>query len=144
MIRKLTEKECFSDKLEPVTLNTEQFKSVDSYDSQLYNQIYQVTTKTKFSLVKAKNKQESVDSSENSKVTFKDLAGLEKEIDLLKECFSNPFEFSELYESIGLNTNAGILLYGPSGCGKTSLARAACNEFKQYFIELKISDIYSR
>lgn len=130
-----------------MTLNSEQFKLVDSYDSQLYNQIFQITSKTKFTLKKSsesKNKQESDSSEETSQITFKDLAGLDKEIDLLKECFSNPIEFRDLYESIGLNTNSGILLFGPSGCGKTSLARAACNEFKHSFIELKISDIYSR
>ena len=79
-----------------------------------------------------------------NKLTFKNLAGLEKEIELLKEFFYNPFEYSDLYANIGVETNKGILLYGPSGCGKTTLARATSNEFKHTFIELKISDIYSR
>lgn len=38
----------------------------------------------------------------------------------------------------------GVLLYGPSGCGKTALARSICNEAKCNFVELKVSELYSK
>lgn len=45
---------------------------------------------------------------------------------------------------LGVELSKGVLLYGPGGCGKTLLAKATCNESKCTFIELKMSDIYSR
>ncbi len=44
----------------------------------------------------------------------------------------------------GVELSKGVLLYGPSGCGKTVLARAICNEAKCSFVELRISEIYSK
>ena len=49
-----------------------------------------------------------------------------------------------IYAFLGVELSKGVLLYGPGGCGKTLLAKATCNESKCNFIELKISDIYSR
>ena len=44
-----------------------------------------------------------MDSRENNENDFKlsHVGGLEKEIEMLKEFFINPFKFSELYEKIG-------------------------------------------
>ncbi len=134
-----TGKENFTDKIEAINLD-------EHYEAKLTSGLFQITSKTRFELEAEKSQEEDKTPDEKTpqSVLFKDLAGLDKEIELLKEIFYNPLEFSELYESIGLKSAKGILLFGPSGCGKTSLAKAVCNEFKYAFVELKVAEIYSR
>lgn len=140
-------KEAFSDQIQTVISTSDRFFK----DSTISTQIYQITQRTQLNLRRSSSNSEAefdqeteVYSKNESRILFKDLAGLDKEIELLKEFFFNPFEYSDLYNNIGLNTTKGILLFGPSGCGKTSLARAACNEFKYSIVELKVAEIYSR
>ena len=78
-------------------------------------------------------------SSENNKVTFKDVAGLKEEkeevaelIDFLK----NPARFKKL----GARIPKGVLLFGPPGTGKTLLARAVAGEAKVPFYFISGSD----
>ena len=66
-------------------------------------------------------------SSDNNKVTFKDVAGLDEEkeevselIDFLKD----PSKFTKM----GARIPKGVLLMGPPGTGKTLLARAVAGE----------------
>jgi proteasome-associated ATPase len=66
-------------------------------------------------------------------IRFRDVGGLENEINLLKEKIILPLLHQELakkYESPLLPSllPVGILLHGPSGCGKTHLARALVGE----------------
>lgn len=111
--------------------------------------LYTVKNGTRFSIIKNVDLNKTDSDFENAlvkskKFTFNDIGGLEKEMQLLREFFIDPFRFDELYKQIGVEFSKGVLLFGPGGCGKTMLARAVCNESKCSHVELNISDIYSR
>ncbi|MBM3713329.1 MAG: ATP-dependent zinc metalloprotease FtsH [Actinobacteria bacterium] len=62
-----------------------------------------------------------------TRVTFKDVAGVDEAIEELREIeefLENPAKF----KSIGAKIPKGVLLYGPPGTGKTLLARAVAGE----------------
>lgn len=59
-----------------------------------------------------------------SSVTFADVAGVSKIVDLLKEAVILPLESPEIFEKYGIKPPKGVLLYGASGTGKTLLAEA--------------------
>lgn len=66
-------------------------------------EIYEVSSTTQFSILTSVDVEH--DQSENVQqkrvVTLNDVSGLEKEIQLLKEFFVYPFEYSDLYKEIG-------------------------------------------
>ena len=66
-------------------------------------------------------------SSDNNKVTFKDVAGLDEEKEEVKELIDflkDPSKFTKM----GARIPKGVLLMGPPGTGKTLLARAVAGE----------------
>lgn len=70
--------------------------------------------------------EEEVSQSEKHKsnVTFADVAGVGKIVDLLKEAVILPLKSPEVFERYGIKPPKGVLLYGASGTGKTLLAEA--------------------
>lgn len=78
-------------------------------------------------------------SSEQTKITFSDVAGadeakaeLEEEVDFLK----NP----QKYHDLGARIPKGVLLVGPPGTGKTLMARAVAGEAGVPFFSLNASE----
>lgn len=74
-----------------------------------------------------------------SRVTFKDVAGVDEAVEELREIeefLENPSKF----KSIGAKIPKGVLLYGPPGTGKTLLARAVAGEAGVPFFSISGSE----
>ncbi len=74
-----------------------------------------------------------------SKVTFKDVAGVDEEREELEEVIDF-LKYPKKYFEIGARIPKGILLIGPPGTGKTLLAKAVAGEAKVPFYSISGSD----
>lgn len=86
-----------------------------------------------------KIKSQTFDEKNDTKVTFKDVAGLEgakEEVQEIVEFLKQP----EKYTSLGGKIPKGALLVGPPGTGKTLLAKAVAGEARVPFFSLSGSD----
>lgn len=86
-----------------------------------------------------KNKASLYDQQKETKVTFKDVAGLQEakaEVEEVVEFLQNPQKFTKL----GGTLPKGVLLVGPPGTGKTLLAKATAGEANVPFFSLSGSD----
>ncbi|HEY3294806.1 MAG TPA: ATP-dependent zinc metalloprotease FtsH [bacterium] len=74
-----------------------------------------------------------------TKITFKDVAGIDEAVEELKEVvefLKTPAKF----RTLGANIPKGVLLVGPPGTGKTLLAKAVAGEAKVPFFTISGSD----
>ena len=76
---------------------------------------------------------------DNSKVTFKDVAGLQEEKEDLQEIVDFLKE-PKKYLQVGARIPKGVLLVGPPGTGKTLLAKAVAGEAGVLFFSISGSD----
>ncbi|GFO96088.1 cell division protein CDC48 [groundwater metagenome] len=74
---------------------------------------------------------------------FKDIAGLDQEIKLIRERVELPLKHSDRLLSLGIYPPRGVLLLGPPGCGKTMIAKALSNEIGTNFVEISGPEIYN-
>eukprot|EP00835_Amoeboradix_gromovi_P002958 NODE_181_length_15774_cov_0.163892.p3 type:complete len:439 gc:universal NODE_181_length_15774_cov_0.163892:12149-10833(-) len=79
----------------------------------------------------------------SDKLTFEDIAGLDKAKQLLRETVIYPMLRPDIFTGIRSPVK-GILLFGPPGTGKTFLAKVAACECKSTFFSISASSITSK
>ena len=78
---------------------------------------------------------------EETKVTLRDVAGMEQVKRRLDLAFLGPMRNPELRKMYGKQLRGGLLLYGPPGCGKTFVAKAVAGELGAKFISIGLPDV---
>lgn len=61
-------------------------------------------------------------------ITYKDIGGLSREIERIREIVEYPIRHPEVFQRLGIVPPRGIILYGPPGTGKTLIAKALAHE----------------
>lgn len=77
-------------------------------------------------------------------VSWSDIGALDEIRDELRMSVVEPIRNRLLFESFGLTTASGVLLWGPPGCGKTLLAKAVANESHSNFISVKGPELINK
>jgi len=77
-------------------------------------------------------------------VTYKDVGGLQNQIDEIRETVELPMLKPELFKKVGIEPPRGVLLYGTPGTGKTLLARAVAHETHATFIRVIGSELVQK
>jgi len=77
-------------------------------------------------------------------VNYKDIGGLEKQLQQLKEVIELPLFNPEIFIQCGVKIPKGILLYGPPGTGKTLLARSISYNIRAKFLKIVASGIVDK
>src|SRR3989338_7976618 len=81
---------------------------------------------------------------EKPTISWKEIGGLDKQINEIKEVVELPLKKPELFRKIGITPPKGILLYGEPGTGKTLLAKAVAHETNSTFIEVVGSELVQK
>ncbi len=121
-----------------------------------------IRTKLEFEKITQKKKEEEelkhqleIEKKENEKgdyyvgnsdinVSYSDLGGLDKEVQLVRECIELPIQSPEIYNHLGIQPFRGILLYGPPGTGKTLLAKAVASQCKMNFYSVSGPEFFDK
>jgi proteasome regulatory subunit len=82
--------------------------------------------------------------TEKPNVSFKDVIGLDKQIEEIKDIIELPLKQPELFKELNIEVPKGVLLYGPPGTGKTLLAKAVANESNATFIYISASELVQK
>jgi proteasome regulatory subunit len=78
---------------------------------------------------------------EKPSITYDDVAGLDEQVESVREAIELPLVKPELFEKVGIVPPKGVLLVGPPGCGKTLLAKAVANHTDATFIRMVGSEL---
>lgn len=89
------------------------------------------------------NKPDYVEKAD-SRITYEDIGGLERELRSIREMVEIPLRYGELFDRLGIEAPKGLLLYGPPGTGKTLIARAIAAETKLHFIKINGPEIIQK
>ena len=81
---------------------------------------------------------------EKPNVTFRDVIGLDQQIEEIREVIEYPLKYPELFKKLNIEPPKGVLLYGPPGTGKTLLAKAVANESNAKFIYISASELVQK
>jgi len=89
-------------------------------------------------------------------VTYDDVGGLDRQIEMIKDAVELPYLYSDYFREHKLEPPKGVLLYGPPGCGKTLIAKAVANclaqklsektgrEMRSYFLNVKGPELLNK
>ncbi|MBI4151671.1 AAA family ATPase, partial [Candidatus Woesearchaeota archaeon] len=75
---------------------------------------------------------------------WREIGGLKREIQEIKEVIELPLKNKALFEKVGIKPPKGVLLYGPPGTGKTLLAKAVARSTNATFIEVVGSELVQK
>ena len=81
---------------------------------------------------------------EKPKESWKEVGGLKREIQEIKEVIELPLKKPKLFEKVGIHPPKGVLLHGPPGTGKTLLAKAVAHSTNATFIEVVGSELVQK
>jgi proteasome regulatory subunit len=81
---------------------------------------------------------------EKPTIQWKDIGGLDPQINEIQEVVELPLKKPELFKKIGITPPKGVLLYGPPGTGKTLLAKAVASSTHSTFIEVVGSELVQK
>jgi AAA+ superfamily predicted ATPase len=77
-------------------------------------------------------------------VRFSDVAGQDKALALVRDVVELPLRFPEYFESVGVASHKGILLFGPPGNGKTLIAKAIASECNAHLETINGPEVLSK
>ena len=80
----------------------------------------------------------------DEQVSYEDIGGLKREIGLMREMIELPLRHPELFQKLGIDPPAGMMLYGPPGTGKTMIAKAVASETEANFLSISGPEIVSK
>ncbi len=80
----------------------------------------------------------------DSRVSYEDIGGLERELRSVREMVEIPLRYGEIFDRLGIQAPKGLLLYGPPGTGKTLIARAIASEARLHFIRINGPEIIQK
>ncbi|HLC26357.1 MAG TPA: AAA family ATPase, partial [bacterium] len=76
-------------------------------------------------------------------ITYEDVGGLEREIQLVRELVEIPMRYPNVYRRLGINPPRGVIFHGPPGSGKTHLAKAIAHEMEAKLFYISGPEIIS-
>jgi ribosome biogenesis ATPase len=77
-------------------------------------------------------------------VTWSNVGALNNIREEVRMAIVQPVKHPALFESVGIASPCGVLLWGPPGCGKTLLAKAVANESRANFISVKGPELLNK